>query len=491
VVAALLCPAAASAAVQSGSTTRSSSSPSDSGLDITGASAEHDTAGRTTVTIRLAGTPSSNPQGLLRGIVGVEDAGGTCTGRIQLAATTDPGGFTLGTSVDDSGTATDITVTRTTSGTTVTLTTPNARAGGGAVDCAFVESSIGTKNVVDDTSFDLTDPTPAPTPTPTTTAPTTPTTPTPKPAPTPPPAAVPGAPEGAPAYRAPGRTPSLSRKGRSAVYGICGPSVCRVDPVTRKRVRVLRGGAKSARYTAVSTSVSGGALAFQRDGVVFAAGRDGKKPRKLAQGDVPAVRPDGRVVAWEATDVITQGPICSGGIGGTPVICYPQAPLRAPSVFYDVGAKGRVHSTGVTTKAWLGDNLLVDDDPPAERSIWTTTTKGGVARAVAKEPGRTLNDPAGSPDGRYVVVSSEASPADPKGKLRYRGRIALFDARTGTKVRDLTTGTGDASPVFSPDGRQVAFDRGSAVYVVPAKGGKAKRLASGFQLTGPSWSLTH
>jgi WD40-like Beta Propeller Repeat len=63
--------------------------------------------------------------------------------------------------------------------------------------------------------------------------------------------------------------------------------------------------------------------------------------------------------------------------------------------------------------------------------------------------------------------------------------IVLFATATARPLRDLTSATGDSPPVFSPDGRRVAFERRGSVYDVRAAGGKPRRLRRARE---PSWS---
>src|SRR6516165_2853473 len=53
-------------------------------------------------------------------------------------------------------------------------------------------------------------------------------------------------------------------------------------------------------------------------------------------------------------------------------------------------------------------------------------------------------------------------------------------SREGGEARQLTTGGHESSPVFSPDGTQIAFtgqyDGNTDVFVVPAEGGAPRRL---------------
>lgn len=86
------------------------------------------------------------------------------------------------------------------------------------------------------------------------------------------------------------------------------------------------------------------------------------------------------------------------------------------------------------------------------------------------------SDPAVSPDGRRVAfgVSVVDSAED-----RYRRRIWL--AEDGS-VRPFTAGDGDTFPVWSPDGRRLAFlrteDRIAQLAVIPVDGGEARVLTS-------------
>jgi Tol biopolymer transport system component len=105
---------------------------------------------------------------------------------------------------------------------------------------------------------------------------------------------------------------------------------------------------------------------------------------------------------------------------------------------------------------------------------------------VAIDPGgRTLSEPAASPDGRYLVAVAEPWVDDSNYTQTFNGAIALFNPATGEFLRDLTTAHADGDPAFSPDGKQVAFIRGENLYVVRVAGGKAKLLRHGVR--DPTW----
>jgi Tol biopolymer transport system component len=135
---------------------------------------------------------------------------------------------------------------------------------------------------------------------------------------------------------------------------------------------------------------------------------------------------------------------------------------------------------------WLGSSLMRQafGEAGAPWFACTVTAEAGCVRSVAVDATRFLDQPAGSADGRRVAAV--ALPAAPGDASAASGPIALFDAASGRRLRDLTAGA-DASPAFSPDGRTVAFVRGRDLYTVPVRGGRARRLARGVE--SPAWAL--
>ena len=65
-----------------------------------------------------------------------------------------------------------------------------------------------------------------------------------------------------PAFRTVRKVPSLKRPGRSYIYGMCGYSVCRIDPVTKRSVRVLKSAKKAQAFEDPSVSQAGSVMAF-------------------------------------------------------------------------------------------------------------------------------------------------------------------------------------------------------------------------------------
>ena len=273
---------------------------------------------------------------------------------------------------------------------------------------------------------------------------------------------------------------SPARAAGGAIYGVCGSSACRVDVRTETKRGLLRGDS-SRPYAAVSADRSGRRLEFIRGEEVFRARARGRSRQRIGTALRQAapevhVRPDGREVAW--IDVIQRPNLIGGGVDYERNLLS----LRRAAA----PGRERVIVTDMVSAGWLGSSLLRQayGDAGAPWFACTVTAAAGCVRSVAVDATRFLDQPAGSADGRRVAAV--ALPAEPAGDgSAVSGPIALFDAASGRRLRDLTAGA-DASPAFSPDGRTVAFVRGRDLYTVPVRGGRARRLARGAE--SPAWA---
>jgi Tol biopolymer transport system component len=123
-------------------------------------------------------------------------------------------------------------------------------------------------------------------------------------------------------------------------------------------------------------------------------------------------------------------------------------------------------------------------DPPGKGCVRPhATPAGGICRAV----------PVWSPDGKQIAFQCQVQPG--AGDPGY-GRICVMDA-DGSNVRQLPqtppTGLLDAAPAWSPDGKQIAFGRAvhdqDAVFVMDADGGNVRQLTPWSLRAGqPDWS---
>lgn len=278
----------------------------------------------------------------------------------------------------------------------------------------------------------------------------------------------------------------------SSIVYVCGANLCRVDPTRpRKVVHLTRdGAAKGPVYASPSLSAKGTRLSFVKANRLYLARGDAGHARRIdepAGTALTAMRPDGTQVAY----IRGVNTIISPGF----VYPYYSPPVYGIVPFLFVrgvsAAKSQTVARATTSLGWLRDRILfphaVAGNGPRPEEICVLAPPGAPSpceRAVATDPGgRRLTSPAASPDGRSLVAVGEPFVA---GKTRFAGSIALFDPATGALVRDVTTGHADRDPVFSPDGKQVAFTRnGDDLYVVRIAGGAPKLVRHGVR--DPTW----
>lgn len=274
---------------------------------------------------------------------------------------------------------------------------------------------------------------------------------------------------------------AAKRASATAIHGICdGRDLCVVDPAKRSVVRLARGTAANP-YSGVSATPNGRATALARGGRVFRAGPRAAAPRQVGGGITPLISPDGRGVTWRAEIQVQQ---CDP-FGGC-------AQLQTFALFRRWAGEPRptIVETYSYSSAWWGARIVSQNTRrgAAGDEISLLDGEGDPVRSLTDDPARSFTSPALSPDGRLLAVISEPLPSG-DAELTYRGRVELFDTASGRRVRTLTESGEDDVPIFSPDGRQVAFNRGRDLYVVAAGGGgQARRIARGFLLTGPSWA---
>lgn len=141
----------------------------------------------------------------------------------------------------------------------------------------------------------------------------------------------------------------------------------------------------------------------------------------------------------------------------------------------DVDGNGLLQLTG------QGDEQYIDTEPEflsdgriifSRRLPWTTPTLFVMNPDGSNLAPVTQNVGAASTDGRRIAVSRCR-----KRPGRYHCSIYLYRP-DGTQIRRLTRAVGaDTDPVFSPNGRLVAFERRNDIFVVRSNGrGHAWRL---------------
>jgi len=129
-----------------------------------------------------------------------------------------------------------------------------------------------------------------------------------------------------------------------------------------------------------------------------------------------------------------------------------------------------------------GSQIAFLRESPGSGSIYVVPSLGGTARKLADTYGLPFS---WSPTGEFLAMAEKNSREEPFS-------LFLLSTKTGEKQK-LTNppaqSYGDRNPVFSPDGKALAFVRTSAIdvediYLLPVAGGEPQRLTFDNKFTG-------
>jgi hypothetical protein len=145
----------------------------------------------------------------------------------------------------------------------------------------------------------------------------------------------------------------------------------------------------------------------------------------------------------------------------------------------------RTTAAGLFNENQLSDTLELLGAPGTHPTVIDTFPDTGGGRS----------NPVWSPDGRTLAYTRPKGPVHtPTVGSVTAGpdRIVLLNIRT-RKRRIITAGhRGAAGPLFSPNGKWILYTEGSGNYVAldvaPARGGPARQIASNLSLVSPAWS---
>ena len=262
----------------------------------------------------------------------------------------------------------------------------------------------------------------------------------------------------------------------------CGDNVCRVAPDGTGRTQLTTDGRPGGpAYSWLSATRDGSRLAVAKGSFAYVLDGSGRRlDGPLTRGGavlVAQISPDGSQVATlELLGELAPPPFVAPP-GSPPTLgLHPYLFTAAPN-----GSGRAVVARDVVDAAWLGGRIVRDDrssQAPFGRAICVlaANTSFECGRDLARDPVYDFSAPALSPDGRLMAVARSPAAEDAG-----TGPIVIYDVASGRPVRALTTGTHDGLPSFSPDGRRIAFSRGSDIYVIAADGtpGSERRIVSG------------
>jgi len=125
---------------------------------------------------------------------------------------------------------------------------------------------------------------------------------------------------------------------------------------------------------------------------------------------------------------------------------------------------------GLNGMSWATDGRLVYTSQIAgEQNLWVTDPKGGEPKQLTAHAGFS-EQPAVSPDGRYIVFLSNRNGQEHLWRIDIDGRHPL----------ELTHGASDSQPSFTPDGKLVIYRshniNGSNLFSIGIDGGEPVRL---------------
>jgi Tol biopolymer transport system component len=282
---------------------------------------------------------------------------------------------------------------------------------------------------------------------------------------------------------------------------------------------------------AATAAAPAGSLAFvqltgDKADIVLGSGAPSSVARSLttsgALNDAPAWSPDGKRLAYSSArdgtvDIFVAAADGAGAVNLTRHAAWDDYPAWSPDgakiafssnregsyKIYVMNADGsglRRLTSGAawdTTPAWSpdGKRIAFASDRSETFQIYTMNVDGGDLRQMTKQP-RLCAFPSWSPDGASIVYQSyedESFTRDDDSVQDRDYEIMLVSAGGGASRRLTNNVYADIQPVWSRDGRRIAFasDRSGnyQVYVMNADGGEVTAVTSGATAhLSPAWA---